>query len=263
MERITSRSNPLITRVRKLAADRKARRAEGVMLCEGPKMLEEALRWGADLETVLTEDGYSPSLPAGIRHVSVPPDLLRAVAPTQAPQKTLFLCRIPSGALPDPLSGRRFLVLDGLQDPGNVGTLWRTADAFGADGVILLPGCADPWSPKTIRATMGACFRLPLWECTLPSLLSALEKAAVPLYASALREDTRDLRSLSLTRAAVVIGSEGRGVSAPVLESCQASIRIPMAERCESLNAAVAGAVVLWEMARNHLLIQETEADHE
>ena len=263
MERITSRSNPLVARIRKLGNDRKLRRAEGVMICEGPKMLEEALRWGASLETVLTEEGVSLSLPAGVRQVQVPAGFLRSVAPTQTPQKTLFLCHIPSSPLPDPLQGNHFLVLDGLQDPGNVGTLWRTADAFGADGLILLPGCADPWNPKTIRATMGACFRLPLWECGLPQLLSALEKASIPLYAAALRDDTLDLRSLSLGRAAVVIGSEGRGVSAPVLDNCQATIRIPMTERCESLNAAVAGSVILWEMSNNHAAIHETEVGHE
>ena len=172
MESITSRTNPLITRIRKLTGDRKYRRREGVMVCEGPKMLAEALRWGAGLETILWQTGTHPpaGIPQGVRQVEVPGDLLRSVAPTETPQQVLFLARLPARALPEELTGSRYLVLDGLQDPGNLGTLWRTADAFGADGLLLLPGCADPWSPKTLRATMGACFRLPVWEGTLEDL---------------------------------------------------------------------------------------------
>ena len=250
METITSRTNPLITHIRKLTADRKLRRQEGVMVCEGPKMLAEALRWGARLETVVWQAGTKThlALPAGVRQVAVPGDLLRSVAPTQTPQQVLFLCALPDHTLPETLAGRRYLVLDGLQDPGNVGTLWRTADAFGADGLILLPGCADPWNPKTLRATMGACFRLPVWEGELTELLPRLKQAGLPLYATALREDTVDVREIALDRAAVVIGSEGRGVSREVLAASERTVKIPMTDRCESLNAAAAGAVLLWQM---------------
>ena len=219
------------------------------MVCEGPKMLAEALRWGAGLETILWQTGTHPpaGIPQGVRQVEVPGDLLRSVAPTETPQQVLFLARLPARALPEELTGSRYLVLDGLQDPGNLGTLWRTADAFGADGLLLLPGCADPWSPKTLRATMGACFRLPVWEGTLEELTGLLARSAAPLYATALRDDTEDIRAVPLEGAAVVIGSEGRGVSQPVLDACRATLKIPMRDRCESLNAAVAASVVLWE----------------
>ena len=141
-------------------------------------------------------------------------------------------------------------MLDGVQDPGNVGTIWRTADAFGANGLILCNGCADPWSPKTVRATMGAVFRLPVYEGTLDETADKLAAASIPLYAAALREDTVDVRDVRLDSAAVIIGSEGRGVSERALSLCQSTIKIPMRARCESLNAAVAASVVLWEMAR-------------
>lgn len=250
METITSRTNPLITHIRKLTVSRKTRRSQGLMVCEGPKMLGEALRWGATLDTILWEAGAAPveGIPPTVRQVTVPGDLLRSVAPTQTPQQVLFLCALPDHALPAKLSGSRYLVLDNLQDPGNLGTLWRTADAFGADGLILLPGCADPWGPKTLRATMGACFRLPVWEGTLEELLPRLQAAELPLYATALREDTEDIRTVSLRRAAVVIGSEGRGVSPSVLAASEKTLQIPMEDRCESLNAAAAGTVVLWQM---------------
>ena len=252
MEKITSRTNPLMTHIRKLANDRKYRRTSGQMVCEGPKMLAEALKWGAKVEVLVCAEGYQvpDDLPEDVRLVEVPTDLLKSVAPTETPQKVLFLCALPQRGLPEKLSGDRYLVLDGLQDPGNVGTLWRTADAFGVDGVFLLPGCADPWGPKTIRSTMGACFRLPVWEGDLSSLRGLLDRHSLSLYATALREDTEDLRAQDLRRCAVVIGSEGRGVSEETLALCGKTLKIPMRTRCESLNAAVAAAVVLWEMAR-------------
>ena len=253
MEQITSRTNPLITRFRKLASDRKLRRSEGLMVCEGPKLLSEALSWGFIPETALVTEDFTGTIPGETRTVQVPADLLKSVAPTQTPQKVLFLVPIPRTPLPEVLTGKRYLVLDSLQDPGNVGTLWRTADAFGADGLLLLPGCADPWSPKTVRATMGACFRLPVWETSLEEALSVFARSALPLYATALRDDTMDLRDLETDRAAVAIGSEGHGVSKSLLEACAATVKIPMTDRCESLNAAIAGTVVLWELARSCL----------
>lgn len=134
-----------------------------------------------------------------------------------------------------------------------MGTIWRSADAFGADGLILCNGCADPWGPKTVRATMGAVFRLPVWECGLDELSERLRSQRIPLYATALREDTEDVRVIDLFRAAVVIGSEGKGVSRQALELCEKTVKIPMRPRCESLNAAAAAAVVLWKMAGESL----------
>ena len=254
MECITSRSNPLITHIRKLTGSKTARRQAGEMVCEGPKMLEEALKCGAEVTTVVAERGtvLPGGLPEKIRSVEVPSDLLHAIAPTQTPQNLLFLCTIPTTVPPEGLPQGRYLVLDGLQDPGNVGTIWRTADALGADGVFLLGACADPWGPKTLRATMGACFRLPLWELRLADLLPLLKGAGIPLYATALREDTVDVRQADLSVCALVIGSEGRGVSQEVLAACASTLKIPMRPRCESLNAAAAAAVILWEMARQN-----------
>ena len=141
-------------------------------------------------------------------------------------------------------------MLDGVQDPGNVGTIMRTADAFDCDGVFLVSACADPYSPKTARATMGAVFRRDVYQCTADELCALLQKSNLPLYGTALRNDTVSLRDAELSRAAVAIGSEGRGLSAEILSKCEKTIKIPMSPRCESLNAAVAASVVLWEMYR-------------
>ncbi|OUN79946.1 RNA methyltransferase [Flavonifractor sp. An52] len=253
MERITSRQNPLVARLRKLGNDKKTRRQEGVFLCEGHKLVEEALRWNAVVETLVVAEGIEPprKLPEGVRLVEMPADVLKSVSTVDTPQGMLALCRTPDLTPPKTLTPGLYLVLDGVQDPGNVGTVWRTADAFGAEGVFLLPGCAEPFSPKTVRSTMGACFRLPVWETGLEELTVLLKTAELPLYATALREDTADLRAADLSRAAVVIGSEGRGVSQAVLDACALTLKIPMRDRCESLNAAVAASVVLWEGWRN------------
>ena len=189
-------------------------------------------------------------MPESIRLVEVPGDVMASISPMESPQGALFLCRMPDIAPPARWEGKRCLVLDGLQDPGNVGTIWRTADALGADGLLLVNGCADPWNPKTVRATMGACFRLPVYETTVSALPQLLEKAGLPLYATALREDTVDIKTADLSRSAVVIGSEGKGISRELLELSQKTLKIPMRERCESLNAAAAAAIVLWEMGR-------------
>lgn len=253
-EVISSRSNPLITRLRKLGSKRSARREEGVFVGEGPKLLQETLKASISLETVIYATGVPlPDLPQGVRLVEVPSSLLETVAQTQTPQGMVFVGRTPSLDMPQTLTGNRYLILDGVQDPGNVGTIWRTADAFGADGLILCSGCADPWSPKTVRSTMGAAFRLPVWETTLEQAAQRLKEAGIPLYATALREDTEDVREISLQHSGVIIGSEGRGVSQLSLDLCEKTVKIPMVERCESLNAAVAASVVLWEMARTHL----------
>lgn len=250
MERVTSRQNSAIQHIKKLASNRKYRRQAGEFLCEGPKMWAEAVRWGWSVSTLLTSEESvlleCEGTPA--RSMLVSPELLAYAADTETPQKLLFTCRMPE--LPEALPGGRLLVLDGVQDPGNVGTVWRTADAFGADALVLLPGCADPWSPKVVRATMGACFRLPVLSCTLEELTTLLADRSIPLYATALRENTQDIRTVGLDRAAVVIGSEGAGVSAGVLAQCEKTLKIPMRERCESLNAAMAAGIVLWESWR-------------
>ena len=175
MEHITSRQNALMTHIRKLNASRAYRRASGEYLCDGVKLLEEALRWNAPLKTVVLSEGVdAPALPSGVRAVQVPADVMRSISPMETPQGALFTVRLPDTALPETLSGAHYLVLDGVQDPGNVGTILRTADAFDCDGVFLVNACADPYSPKTARATMGAVFRRDVYQCTADELCALL-----------------------------------------------------------------------------------------
>lgn len=247
-ERITSRSNPLMTHIRKLAASRAYRYEAGEYLGDGVKLLEEAVRWGAPLTAVVhTKKAALPELPDGVRIIEVPEDVMRSVSPMEAPQGVLFLARIPPMTLPESLEGERFLALEGVQDPGNIGTILRTADAFGAGGLFLLPGCADLYNPKTVRSSMGAIFRTPVWSCTLSQLRDLAERSSLPLLGTALRNDTVDVREADLRKSILLLGSEGRGLSGEALAVCGQTIRIPMEGRCESLNVAAAAAALLWE----------------
>ena len=184
------------------------------------------------------------------RLVEVPQDVMKSISPSETPQGVLAVCALREAPLPQKLEGRHYVVLDGVQDPGNVGTILRTADAFDCDGIFLVNACADLYNPKTVRSTMGALFRRPVWRCEAAQLKALLETSGIPLYGAALREDTMDAREVDYSCAAVAIGSEGRGLCDEMLALCDGTIRLPMSERCESLNAAIAASVLLWEMYR-------------
>ena len=249
MEHITSRHNPLMGHIRRLAGSAAYRRATGEFLCDSPKLLQEALLWQAEITAVVTISPL-PRLPEHIRQVQVPEDIMSSISPVKTPQGVLFTCRLPQAPLPRFLTGRRYVLLDGVQDPGNVGTILRTLDAFDADGLLLTGGCADPYGWKAVRSSMGAVFRRPIYSGTPEERAALLPRSGLPLYGAALREDTVDARQADYTRCVLAIGSEGRGLSREVLDLCDQTIRIPMSDRCESLNAAIAAAVLLWESWR-------------
>ena len=245
MEHITSLKNPKVAAWKALK-DRKGRRESGCFLVEGRKMVEEALASAFDVETVLVQEGME--LPDGLTMpvYELPEHVLAAVCDTKTPQGIAAVVRMKEQSA----LGKHIVVLDGVQDPGNVGTILRTLDAFEADGLVLLPGCADPFSPKTVRSSMGAVFRRPVWTCTAETFAQVLRGSGLRLLGAALRDDTVDARAADYTRAVLAIGSEGRGLSEEVLALCDETVRIPMSPRCESLNAAVAASVLLWEAYR-------------
>lgn len=250
---ITSRQNPLCIRLRKLAKSGVYRREAGEYLADGEKLWQEAVRWNAPVRQVITTVGHTLAeglrLPEGVERIQVPPELMAYLSPMETPQGVLFTVERREAAMPAPNRGR-YLALDGLQDPGNVGTIWRTADALGVDGLFLLGRCADPFHPKTVRATMGACFRLPVWEVSLEELQDFAAAGGLTLCAAALGEGCQTLGSFDLNGSLPIIGNEGHGISEEVLAACGQRVMIPMRERCESLNAAAAATILLWEMAR-------------
>ena len=242
---ITSRQNPLVQRMRKLLRSRSFRQECGLFAAEGTKLLGEAARWCQGLDMVLcTPDVTLPELPTGVIVHQVSRELLEYVSTMDAPQGVVFSCRIP--VLPDCPAEAGMLLLDGIQDPGNLGTILRTADALGVP-VLLTDGCADPYNPKTVRAAMGALFRsVPAFR-TKRDILQDCE-AGLSLAVTAMSSDAQDLRTADLSRYCVVIGSEGQGVCREFLEAAAAKLIIPMRAECESLNAAIAAAIVMWQM---------------
>ena len=245
MERITGRSNPLIRQVRALLSSRKERENAGLFVADGTKLLREAVRWYPGLHTVILSDGVEADVPEGVRQVCVPEDVMQSISPMRTPQGALFLCRLPEKRPFAPQKG--MLLLDGIQDPGNLGTILRTADALNIPAA-LLEGCADPYNHKTVRASMGAVFRAPVVQTHWEEARAACRSAGIPVAVTALSSGARDIREADIGNMAVVIGSEGQGVRREILENAQASLVIPMNERCESLNAAIAAAIVMWQM---------------
>ena len=245
MERITGRKNPLLQQVRKLLSSRKERQQAGLFVADGTKLLAEAVRWWPGLHTVILSDGVQAEVPEGVRTVYVPEDVMESISPMQTPQGALFLCRLPEQTEFVPRPG--MLLLDGIQDPGNLGTILRTADALEVP-VVLLEGCADPYSHKVVRSSMGAVFRNPVIQTTWQDAAAKCVQANIPVAVTALSDRAQDIRQADLHSMAVVIGSEGQGVRKEILDAAQAELIIPMNARCESLNAAIASAIVMWQM---------------
>ena len=246
-QRITSRKNPLLQQVKKLLSSRKAREEAGLFVSDGTKLLTEAVKFFPGLETVILSDGIDADIPAHVTLIRVPQDVMESISPMQSPQGALFLCRLPEKTVFRPKPG--MLLLDGIQDPGNLGTMLRTADALNVP-VCLLEGCADPYSHKVVRSSMGAVFRTPVVQSDWETVSAACKASGISVAVTALSDRAKDLRQADVASMAVVIGSEGQGVRREILESADAELIIPMNPHCESLNAAVAATIVMWQMMK-------------
>ena len=249
MDRLTSRKNPVIRQLRALGRERSSRTEAGLFVGDGEKLLREAIQCGAEIETVLWSEAPAMDVPGAAHQFTAPGELVEYVSALSHSLGPVFTVHMQPRALPETL--RRVIVLETVQDPGNVGTVLRTANALGMDAVLLTGCCADLYSPKTVRSTMGAIFRMPVLECTLEEMKQLLVQHELPLYGAALSESARDLRTVALAHSAVAVGSEGQGLSRELLDLCDGEIIIPMRPESESLNAAVAASVVMWEMARS------------
>lgn len=247
MEIITSRKNAFVRHLRSLASDSKYRAEQGEFLCDGRKLLDEALAFGAEVRAVLWK-GEAPGEAFAIQRQYVAErDVFDFASPMNNSPGPIFTVAMPKTDGRIDRSGG-VMVLEGVQDPGNVGTVIRTASAFGISAVVLTGGCADLYNPKTVRATMGAIFRQRVIPLTLDQLPDLLRENSLKLYGAALSDRAADIRTAELENAAVAVGSEGRGLSRELLDMCDAQVIIPMAPNSESLNAAVAAAVIMWEM---------------
>ena len=253
MEHITSAKNPTIRELKSLST-RKGREAAGRFLVEGEVMLREALKCGLRIHDVLADEANAELAEAfaaaGARAFVVPRSLLEGVCETKTPQGVCASFDVPAPLSVDEAPAR-IVALDGVQDPGNVGTIWRTADAAGFSGLLLGPGCADPLSPKVQRAAMGSGFRVPYMLAEdLPAALMGLKARGWTVLASDLKGADFYRRPDPGARFVLVIGNEARGISDATREAASALVKLPMRGGAESLNAAVAAGIMMYELTR-------------
>jgi RNA methyltransferase, TrmH family len=249
---IASRQNPRVKELRAALAHG-GKTPAGLIAIEGEHLVAEALRSRVRFASIFVRDGYTPHihLPEDAEHLVLTPDVFSSAAGTEQPQGIAALVHPPAFSRESLFHGTSLiLVLAGLQDPGNVGTLLRSAEAFAATGALLLPGTASAWNPKALRASAGSAFRLPAIQMTEEEALTLLAKHHVLAMAAVSRGGT-PLAAAPLTRpSALLIGNEGAGLSEKLIAAAQHRISIPMPGNIESLNAAIAGSLLLYEAAR-------------
>jgi len=247
MAEYLGRHSATATHIRKLFSSGKYRRENREYVCEGTKLFEDALRSGTQILRVIhREDTPLPRTDCG-REYLCDSALMESLSGQKSPQGVIFTCRMPEDAAD--LTPGFWLILDGVQDPGNVGTVLRSAEAFGADWVILAPGCADPYLFKTVRSSMGSLFRQKFAVLTHEEILARKEQSHMPLFCADMGGES-PVSALTRGSCAVVVGSEGQGVSPVLRKAADGIISIPMAGCCESLNAAIAASVIMWEHHR-------------
>jgi RNA methyltransferase, TrmH family len=250
-EVVTSRANARVKQLRAAFAGQ-ARLASGLIAIEGEHLLEEALKSGQALKTVfVSERREVPDfVPWGVEVVRLANDVFQSCVETQTPQGVAALLVPPVGTVEEMLRGTPLILIAvGLQDPGNLGTLVRSAEAFGATGVMTTPGTVSAWNQKAIRASAGSVFRVPVASAD-SAAMEILEQQGVRLLA-ALKDDARNVDDVDLHGAcAILVGNEGAGLSADWVRMADERVTIPCPGWVESLNAAVAGSLLLYEASR-------------
>ncbi|MBQ8612928.1 MAG: RNA methyltransferase [Ruminiclostridium sp.] len=256
---ISSRKNHQVTHFRSLVRERSYRRECGEFPVEGARLCLEALNCGLEITSFMVTEAAKEKYPEIVSAISeeFEPDIINEdisayISDTKSPQGVFIAAKM----LDKPIEmgkiekGGKYIILDGLQDTGNIGTVIRTCDALGIDGVILSPDCADIYSPKIVRSAMGSLFRLPVIITELTEVIALLKKSGFNVYAAVLDESAVTISEASLDgKTAVVIGNEGNGVSEAVIKAAENKLYIPI-RGAESLNAAVAASIISWEMTR-------------
>lgn len=248
---IESAKNENIKSVRKLYM-KKYRDSQGLFLAEGKKLFSEAVNSGYDIEKVIVSESlYETERDALLKNNSartyiVPDSILVSISEQKSPEGIITVVRKPKTEVAEALSDTKAAVLlDQIKDPGNIGTIIRSADAFGADTIIVSPDCVDVWSPKAIRASMGSCFhvQIVLSKNTIEDIQISKELGFTLLAGDLKGKD----KITKLDKALIAIGSESHGLSKEVLSKADVLYKIPMRGKAESLNASVAASIMLYE----------------
>ena len=242
---ITSKTNQKLKMVRKLLESSRQRNESGMFVAEGERLCAEVPPGLLDC-VFMSEDYYSSCRKNYDDYEVVENSVFRSLSDTVNPQGILAVVRKPKWEdMKNIQSGGRILLLDGIRDPGNMGTIVRTAEAAGVKTVYMSPDCVDLYNPKVIRSTMGSVFRVPCITLDLKSVIERLKKSGIMVYATSLGA-SESYREADLSDAAVIIGSEANGVRPEILDAASKCIKIPMAGQVESLNAAVSAAVLMF-----------------
>jgi len=243
---ITSKANSVVKNAKKLH-QKKYRKTS--YLIEGWHLFEEAIQAGANIEKIFALAEYGEKLVDYPQTVLVTEEILLDLADSQTPQGIVAIVQKEEEQLPD-LSQGKYLFLEDVQDPGNVGTMIRTADAAGFSGVIVSSKSADIYSLKTLRSMQGSHFHLPIYRMTSQRLLEEAKEAGIPVLATTLSKDSVDYRELPLMENFVlVMGNEGQGISSLMAESADQLVHISMKGQAESLNVAVAAGILIFHLS--------------
>ncbi len=265
MKYITSSSNPTIKEIKGLKR-KKERWLKKLYLIEGVKIIGEYIKWVGVPESILFSNelldvtGGKELLKKIEKHnmelINIPYNLLKDLTDTENPQGILAVVKFNDSSFEELLQEKNkfIIILDELQDPGNVGTIIRTADAFGANGIVMTNNCVDLYNPKVIRATMGSLFHIPIvFTENKTSLIGSFKNKGINVYSTSL-EGEYYIHEMDLTKnIAIVIGNEANGVSDEMINISDGLIKIPMYGKAESLNAAVATSVAMYEVARQRV----------
>ena len=240
---ITSKANSVVKNTKKLHQKKYRKSA---YLIEGWHLFEEAVQAGVTIEKVFALESYRDQLAAFPQTIWVSEEILLDLADTQTPQGIVAVIQKEEVRLPDLHQGK-YLFLEDVQDPGNVGTMIRTADAAGFTGVIVSDKSADIYSLKTLRSMQGSHFHLPIYRMPLATFVEEAKKSNLPILATTLSRESKDYRELSsLENFVLVMGNEGQGISSVMAESADQLVHIGMKGRAESLNVAVAAGILMF-----------------
>lgn len=264
MFKITSSNNQIIKDVKKLTR-RRNRWKEGNFIVEGIKIIEEAIKEKVKInyiicsESIIKEEGYInllKQIPEKVTIIEVPDKIFREIADTENPQGILGVLNFLKNDVSDLIDSNKksLFLVDALQDPGNLGTIIRTADAFNIDGIVIGQGSVDPYNEKVVRSTMGSIFRVPIYvlDDTI-STLEELQNNGYKLLATDLKGEYVSSNIFNEDKQIIIIGNESNGVSDEILNLSDRRIKIPMPGNAESLNAGVAASILMYEVMKSSI----------
>jgi TrmH family RNA methyltransferase len=261
MDIITSNQNLLIKEIKALEI-RKNREDKGLFIAEGLRFVEEAIKENALIDKIVVSNAFLESKSGsdimgnihniGVSFLLVSDKIFKEISDTQSPQGILAVIRKKDAALLETINGNnKIVMLESLQDPGNMGTIIRTADAAGMTGIILSKGCVDVYNRKVLRSTMGSIFHLPIHQThDFISTINQLKAKGIKVYAAHLDGSIDYYYMDDCQNTAIIIGNEANGISDEAAKAADCLVRIPMSGKSESLNASVAAGILMYEVLR-------------